>query len=786
MTTDRSSRDQAEWTSGRLIERREAICARFENALRLWARREGELPRSEEYLAKVPDSHRWQILQCLLLLEEDYRRQAGESGSLLDEFRARFPDFTAQIDRAFSKQDPSTVTQIRQDTAHGLSGQVREYELQEILGQGGMGMVWKAWHVRLKTHRAIKVLHAHMHASPEVRDRFLNEMEALARFEHANIVKAHDAFEEDGQLYLVMEYVEGLDVNRLVDRYGRMPVGAACEIVHQAAKGLAALHDQHVTHRDIKPSNLMVTHEPDSKRLVVKVMDLGLSQVDSERGLTHSGDVFGTCEFMAPEQYDDCRDLTPAADVYSLGCSFFFLLTGKPPYTAEGSKGARAVKLMLDHQNAPIPQLDEICPEAAGLQPLLDRMMAKKPGERFASALQLLDELESFADQSQLQSVLGERPAEGPSCPPRRERLKPERTRRFRTRRLLTWGVVAVVLVAAVALGVAKLSVDASQRRLKELHLQAASVASDYGKEIERRLSMLRIAARDPKLRDLLAATGGAAVGSREFAELNTWLENAKFDSGLTPTEQESTTWFITDATGRQVAREPHGSSLGKTGYWTRSYFHGMPIDLDADVDDPSKVSPIREETVSAPYLSTSEHGKWKIAFSTPIFAATGRDTAEPIGVLSMSVRLENLTWFQAAVDNSAIALVELYRENWLDDDLKGQTRIGQVIDHTDLFAALIGEDAEADPFCVAPELVTQLQELRAQRLKAFLRQETRSLCDLCVSKTYLDPVSANPTASRRAAFEPVFVPGASRSLTNIGWLVIVDDFYPADRHADR
>jgi serine/threonine protein kinase len=789
VTTDRSG-NQASWNSDRLIQRREEICARFENALRHWHQAGGDRPRSEDSLADVPESHRWQILHCLLLLEEDYRRQAGEAISLTGEFRERFPDFAAQIDLAFPDQDSPTVTQVNFNTTLGIKKRVREYELQEKLGQGGMGIVWKAWHVRLKKHRAIKVLHSHMLESPDVRDRFLNEMEALARFEHGNIVRAHDAFEEDGQLYLVMEYVDGSDVNRLVGKRRKLPVGAACEIIYQAAQGLAALHDQHVTHRDIKPSNLMLTKEPDSNRLVVKVMDFGLSQIDTERGLTNSGEVFGTCEFMAPEQYEDCHDLTPAADVYSLGCSLFFLLTGRPPYTAEGSRGAVAVKLMLAHQNAPVPQLQDVCREGADLQPLLDRMMAKKAEERIGSALELVRELERFADQEQLRGSLEEEADAISAGAPVEEREKPKRqSKSLLTRRALLWATAAVVLMAVAVGGVLKILEASSQRRLGELHRQAVSVADSFGKAIERRLSMLRHAADDSDLPELLRATEGVGPGSPEFSALSSWLEEKKESSGLTDIEQRDTTWFVTDASGRQVAREPHGSSLGKEHYWTRSYFHGGPMDLDVESGQ-SDVSPIGQEAVSAPYSSTSEPGKWKIAFSVPIVVSTHEGGKETIGVLCMSVRLEDLTWFPAAVENSAVALVELYRENWLEGDLKGQTKIGQIIDHSGLeAAALVGEDDEADPFCVDSELVPQLQELREKRLKSksFLKKELLRRSDLCVSKEYLDPVSANPKQFRRAAFEPVFVTGdPERTITNIGWLVIVHDFYPSDRPANR
>ena len=193
MTSQTPSQNKANWTSSQLIGLREAICVRFEEALRSWMKAGGDRPACEGFLAEVPEEFQWEVLHCLLLLEEDYRREMGEGGNLVREFRARFPDFSSDIAQAFRNQNSPTVTQMQGDTEKGLPKRVREYELREKLGQGGMGTVWKAWHTRLKRYRAIKVLHSHMLENEDIRDRFLNEMEALARFEHPNIVRAHDA-----------------------------------------------------------------------------------------------------------------------------------------------------------------------------------------------------------------------------------------------------------------------------------------------------------------------------------------------------------------------------------------------------------------------------------------------------------------------------------------------------------------------------------------------------------------------------------------------------------------
>lgn len=776
-----SSEKQSDWASSRLIEQREEVCARFETALQLWEQGSGEQPKSEDFLVDVPETQRWEFLHCLLLLEEDYRRTAGEGDSILRDFRGRFPDFSRKINLAFSNQ-PLTETHSKStDPSKGHQRQVREYVLQEKIGWGGMGVVWKAWHIRLKKHRAVKELHSHMLESPETRDRFLNEIEALARFEHPNIVRAHDAFEEDGELYLVMEYVDGCNMYDLVRKRGKLEVGAACEVIHQAAHGLSALHDQRVTHRDIKPSNLMLAQDRESKKPIVKVMDLGLSQIDTGRLLTHAGDLLGTCAFMAPEQWENAREVGPSADVYALGCSLFYLLSGTPPYTTEGN----AAKLMLAHRREPIPRLSEVCHEGDQLQPLLDRMMAKKSNQRFDSAFDLLDEIGSFARHEELVSVVAENDDTLSHRQPSKDTRQVPRYRRARSMRpWMKWAIVACVGIALIAFLMVCIRQFQSTQRLKTLHLQAANAASQYGNEIERRLSMLKMPARDSNMHTLLLATKDADVNSKEISDLCIWLAKEKEKSGLGPVERDKSTWFITNAEGRQVARVPRGKSLGRDIYWTRSYFHGKSADLDAKVDDQTSVSPTRKETVSAPYLSSSE-GKWKIAFSTPIFASNTQGHDEPpIGVLSMSIKLEDFDWFQATVENSTVALVELFREDWLQDKSAGGVRIGQIIDHDHLFAAMAKGDAEASQFCVAPQLVTQLQTLRQKRLKSFRRRDTRSHCEDCVSRNYLDPVSARPSRGRLAAFEPVFVPGSRHGLTNIGWVVVVQDFYPADRHA--
>lgn len=191
------------------------------------------------------------------------------------------------------------------------------YRLDKKLGQGGMGTVWKAFHTRLKKPVALKVLSAHLLRDPALVARFEREMEAVGKVDHPAIVRAMDAGDIDGTHYLVMEYVEGTDFGELVKAKGARTVRDACEMVRQAAVGLAYAHKNGLVHRDIKPSNLFLTK--DGK---VKVLDLGLARLQGEglgadpgAGLTSTGQILGTPDYMAPEQWENTHTVGPACDL---------------------------------------------------------------------------------------------------------------------------------------------------------------------------------------------------------------------------------------------------------------------------------------------------------------------------------------------------------------------------------------------------------------------------------------------------------------------------------------
>jgi len=254
------------------------------------------------------------------------------------------------------------------------------YLLLDKLGEGATGVVFKARHQAMRRIVAVKVIRKELVTDAEVVARFYREIEVVSRLSHPNVVHAYDAGPIGTTHFLAMEYVEGIDLTRLVEKQGPLSVARGCECIRQAALGLHHAHEQGLVHRDIKPSNLMLTSEE-----VVKVLDLGLARFQHApdgRGLaplTQDGKgMMGTPDYMAPEQALDLRCADVRADVYSLGCTLFFLLTGKPPFI-----GNTLAEKLMKHQAAEPPALDQARPEVPGaLATAVRRMLAKQPEER--------------------------------------------------------------------------------------------------------------------------------------------------------------------------------------------------------------------------------------------------------------------------------------------------------------------------------------------------------------------------------------------------------------------
>ncbi|MBA4020508.1 MAG: hypothetical protein C0483_25385 [Pirellula sp.] len=265
-----------------------------------------------------------------------------------------------------------------------------DYVIVAEIGAGGMGQVYKAQHQRMKRVVALKVMSSAAMKDAAAVKRFQREVIAAARLEHPNIVTAYDSGEAGSVKYLVMQFVDGGDLSELVKKNGPLGVERAVGYVMQAARGLAFAHGAGVTHRDIKPANLLL-----DKKGVVKILDMGLARIeDSGDGLTATEQVMGTVDYMSPEQAADTKSADGRADIYSLGCTLWYLLSGKKLYD-----GDTMISRLMKHRDAPLPSLVKERDDVAWpLEQVFHKMIAKRPQDRYQSMDEVLAALEPFGD----------------------------------------------------------------------------------------------------------------------------------------------------------------------------------------------------------------------------------------------------------------------------------------------------------------------------------------------------------------------------------------------------
>lgn len=332
---------------------------------------------------------------------------------------------------------PANPSSSSQDIPVSLAEHPR-YEIVGLIGRGGMGNVYEARHRKMERTVALKVINREFVRKTEAVARFHREVKAAAQLSHPNIVTAHDADNAGDYHFMVMEHVNGVDLSRILQDRGALPVAEACQCIQQAAIGLQHAHEQGMVHRDIKPHNLMVTADG-----TVKILDFGLASLAPEfvsaadagevlSELTTVGAIMGTPDYISPEQAEDARQADVRSDIYSLGATLYHLLAGRPPFD-QGS----VMQKLKNHAEVEPERLESLRDDIpVELSTAVAKMMAKNPDDRFQTPTEVAVALEAL-----MQAI-----ERAKKAPPR-----PVRPTRKRIRFLLATAVVTLFLAALVA-----------------------------------------------------------------------------------------------------------------------------------------------------------------------------------------------------------------------------------------------------------------------------------------------------------------------------------------------
>jgi serine/threonine-protein kinase len=314
------------------------------------------------------------------------------------------------------------------------------YELVELAGTGGMSSVYKARDQLLERHVALKILHPQYGEDEEYVERFRREARAVAKLSHPHIVTVIDRGENDGRQYIVFEYVDGENLKQLVERTGPLPTRRAVELAVAVADALAFAHENGIVHRDVKPQNVLVTPDGDAK-----VTDFGIARsLDVEHGVTQTGTVLGTSNYLSPEQAGG-KATTPSTDIYSLGVVVYELLTAEVPFPGENF-----VAIAMKHINEPPPDVLAKRPDVPlRLAAAVDRALAKDPADRFPTMSAFATELRRCL--TDLDTPDAERTLIVPS--PVLKQSRPHRVRPPRSRAPL-YALLALLAVGAIVAGV--------------------------------------------------------------------------------------------------------------------------------------------------------------------------------------------------------------------------------------------------------------------------------------------------------------------------------------------
>jgi eukaryotic-like serine/threonine-protein kinase len=279
--------------------------------------------------------------------------------------------------------------------------QLGDFKLLKKLGQGGMGEVYLANQVSLDRQVALKILSKEMAKKPGFVERFVREARAMAKIDHPNAVKVYAADSDKGLNYVGIEFIDGQSMQDWVDKLGTLEIGDAINVILSCADALNHAHELNLIHRDIKPDNILVT-----KKGVVKVADFGLAKAldDEDMSMTQSGTGLGTPLYMPPEQARDAKNVDHRTDIYALGCTFYYFLTGRLPF-----EGDSVLKLIVSKEKGQYPaarSLNSKIPEKLSL--MIDKMIQKEAKHRYASCAEIINDLDQLGLENDTLSFIGE------------------------------------------------------------------------------------------------------------------------------------------------------------------------------------------------------------------------------------------------------------------------------------------------------------------------------------------------------------------------------------------
>lgn len=395
----------------KLLVEIEAHCDRFEDE---W--KQGGHPNIDEVLSTV-DVHVREVLTRELLAIEFEQRLAKGLPVDRDHYEKRFPKETAFISQLIAAspttQSSGSISQLANRAAPQTIG---NYELCEKIAEGGMGTIFRAEHRMIEREVAIKIIRPSLAADPVLASRFLAEAQSCVILDHPNIVRTYDVSSDAGMLYITMELLDGVNLAEYVRQYGPLQIDVAVRLMRQAALALTFAHAKGILHRDIKPQNMMVTRDGE-----LKLLDLGLSKNLPPKNKNHAGATdaanlnqyrdatepnaegerhrtqgfMGTLAFASPEQIEQPANVDFRSDIYSLGCSFYFMLSGEIAHSGNSTS-----EIVTRHLGANFEPLSAIRPDTpAHISRIISRMMLIDPRQRYQSAAELLGELDQLAAQ---------------------------------------------------------------------------------------------------------------------------------------------------------------------------------------------------------------------------------------------------------------------------------------------------------------------------------------------------------------------------------------------------